>query len=80
MSRRDKMNQRVVVHLFHNLGGWPDTKGMGEEASMAIGLVIHHNYNIIEFSRQMLPYLGKAYYSDAVINKTMYVGLIDRVN
>ena len=80
MSRWDKMNQRVVLHLLNNLGGWPDTKDMGDEASMAIWLVIHHNFNTTEFSRQILPYLNKAYYSDSVINKTMYVGLFDRVN
>lgn len=80
MSCWDKMNQRVVVHLLNNLGGWPDTKKMGNEASMAIWLVIHHNFDTREFSQQILPYLNKAYYSDSVINKTMYVGLFDRVN
>lgn len=80
MTRWDKMNQRVVVHLLNNLGGWPDTKDMGDEASMAIWLVIHHNHNTVEFSQQILPYLNKAYYSDSVINKNRYVGLFDRVN
>ena len=80
MTRWDKMNQRVVLYLLNNLGGWPDTKDMGEEASMAIWLVIHHNYNTREFSRQILPYLNKAYHVDSVISKNRYVGLFDRVN
>ncbi|MBB6613148.1 hypothetical protein H7F15_19065 [Pontibacter sp. Tf4] len=80
MSRWDKMNQRVVVHLLNKFGGWPDTKNMGNKASMAIWLVIHHNFDNRDFSSQILPYLDKAYHSDSVINKNMYVDLYDRVN
>jgi hypothetical protein len=80
MSRGDKMNQEIVVHLLNTMGGWPDTRDMGDEASMAIWLVIHHNADTRGFSRQILPYLDKAYYSDSVINKIMYVGLFDKVN
>ena len=76
----DKMNQRIVLYLLQNIGGWPDTKNMGDKASMAIWLVIHHNFDTKEFSQQIIPYLNKAYYSDSVINNNTYAGLFDRVN
>ena len=76
----DKMNQRILVYLLNNIGGRPDTKDMGEKASEAIWLVIHHNSGTKEFSQQVLPYLNKAYYSDKVIDNNRYAGLFDEVN
>lgn len=76
----DKMNQKLMLYLFQTIGGWPDTKNLGNEASMAIWLVIHHNYDTIEFSKQIIPYLNQAYFSDSVITNTLYADLFDQVN
>ena len=80
ISSLDKMNQRVVLFLLKNIGGWPHTKDMSEDSSMAIWLVIHHNSDTKEFSQQILPYLNKAYFSDKLIDNKMYAGLFDEVN
>jgi len=80
ISSLDKMNQRIVLFLLQNIGGWPDTRGMSEDASMAIWLVIHHNSDTKDFSKQILSYLNKAYFSDKLIDNKTYAGLFDEVN
>jgi len=80
ISFLDKMNRRIVLYLLNNIGGWPDTKDMGDEASMAIWLVILHNDENKGFSQQVLPHLNKAYHSDSVINNNMYASSFDNIN
>lgn len=80
MATYDKMNQKIVLHLLNTIGGWPDTREMGDEAKMAIYLVIiHHSNTNRKFSQQILPYLNEAYYLDSLISNKMYAKAFDEI-